>query len=43
VPPGASLPGWATVIGRLREQPGLVLVDPTGAHRPDLVGYDHFA
>ena len=43
VPPDASLPGWATVVGRLREQPGLVLVDPTGAHRPDLVGYDHFA
>jgi thiamine-monophosphate kinase len=43
VPPGTPLPGWATVVGRLREQPGVELVDAAGGDRSDLVGYDHFA
>jgi thiamine-monophosphate kinase len=43
VPPEAALPSWATVVGRLREQPGVVLVDAAGMPRTDLVGYDHFA
>ncbi len=42
LPPGAEPPVPVTVVGRLTAEPGVLLVDATGAPRT-LRGWDHFA
>jgi thiamine-monophosphate kinase len=41
LPPDADVPGFATVVGCLTDEPGVRLLDVSGTHR-DLHGWDHF-
>jgi thiamine-monophosphate kinase len=41
VPPNAEVPGFATVVGCLTDEPGVRLLDAAGTHH-DLHGWDHF-